>query len=289
MDSDRSQIMKLFEVIQEFLLSRKANGASDETVKWYSSLLERFEAHMGRCEVSAHDLREYVVDLRSKLAPSSVNGHVTALHAFYAWYAQEYDRPNPMKGIKRPRPLPAQPRGIAPADMVKLLECAGVRDRALIALFADSGARLGGIAGLELEDLDLEKRSAYVLEKGRRSRKVYFTPFTAACIRNWLVERGNAPGELFTNRLTGKGLTASGISQILKRLKIKTGIRGRVNPHSFRHGFAREYIRAGGDIVTLARLLGHTNISTTAAYYAVFSDDELQEFHGRYSPMRRTK
>lgn len=72
-------------------------------------------------------------------------------------------------------------------------------------------------------------------------------------------------------------------------IKQKAGIRGRVNPHSFRHGFAREYIRAGGDIVTLARLLGHENITTTAAFYAVFSDDELQEFHGRYSPMRGTK
>jgi site-specific recombinase XerD len=281
--------MKLFDAIQEFLLSRRANGSSEETVRWYASLLERFCAHVGRLDITTHDMRSYVVDMRGALAQTSVNGHVTALHVFYTWAADEYGISNPMRGIHRPQPVKAIPRGIAPADMVKLLSVANTRDRALIALFADSGARLGGIAGLETVDVDLEGRSAFVLEKGRKPRRVYFTPFTAAALRNWIQERGKTPGSLFTNMHTGEGLTASGISQILKRLKHKAGIRGRVNPHSFRHGFAREYIRAGGDIVTLARLLGHENITTTAAFYAVFSDDELKEFHGRYSPMRGTK
>lgn len=289
MGADRGALVKLLDAIQEFLLSRRANGSSDETVRWYASLLERLECHVGRWEVTTHDLRTYIADMRGVLAPTSVNGHVTAMHVFYAWAAEEYGISNPMRGIRRPQPVKAVPRGVNPADMVKLLSVANVRDRALIALFADSGARLGGIAGLETVDVDLEGRSAFVLEKGRKPRRVYFTPFTAAALRNWIQERGKTPGSLFTNLHTGDGLTASGISQILKRLKHKAGIRGRVNPHSFRHGFAREYIRAGGDIVTLARLLGHENITTTAAFYAVFSDDELQEFHGRYSPMRGTK
>ena len=77
--------MKLIDAVQEFLLSRRANGASEETVKWYASLLERYESHMGRLDATPHDLRAYIVDLRGKLSSTSVNGHVTALHVFWNW------------------------------------------------------------------------------------------------------------------------------------------------------------------------------------------------------------
>jgi len=66
-------------------------------------------------------------------------------------------------------------------------------------------------------------------------------------------------------------------------------VSGRCNPHSFRHNFAREYLRNGGDLATLAKLLGHSNISTTASYYAVFASDELAQFHERYSPLKSLK
>lgn len=73
---------------------------------------------------------------------------------------------------------------------------------------------------------------------------------------------------------------------MIKRLKKRAGIKGRVNPHSFRHGFAVEYIKAGGDVATLAKLLGHRNINTTAAFYALFTQNELSEMHNKFSPLR---
>ncbi|MCU0476789.1 MAG: tyrosine-type recombinase/integrase, partial [Anaerolineae bacterium] len=79
----------------------------------------------------------------------------------------------------------------------------------------------------------------------------------------------------------------SGVHQMLKRLKAKAGVSGRVNPHSFRHNFAREYLRNGGEVVTLARLLGHEDVNTTAAFYAVFSKDELQSQHMKFSPISK--
>lgn len=91
---------------------------------------------------------------------------------------------------------------------------------------------------------------------------------------------------LIVSASTGEPLTASGLHQALKRLKKRANVAGRVNPHSFRHGFAREYLRQGGDVITLARLLGHSDVNTTAAYYAVFDDDELAMLHNKYSPIR---
>lgn len=141
-----------------------------------------------------------------------------------------------------------------------------------------TGARLGGVASLTLDRLDIHQRQAVLLEKGGRVRAVPFTWATARLLYQWLHYR-QVTGDLVF------GLTTDGIYQVLKRLKKKAGVRGKVNPHAFRHNFARAYLQNGGDLVSLARLMGHEDIQTTVDYYAVFDRSELAEMHERYSPL----
>jgi site-specific recombinase XerD len=301
--------MKTIDAISEFLKAAQADGLSPATVKWYTSLLKAWADQSPAAELSAvvvGDLRAYIIALRERpdryvdalqkpvqaggLSAATVAGHITALHAFWAWAAREYDIPNPMKNIKRPRRQQPQPKAISPADFVKLFNAtgddeAGVRDRALLVFLADTGCRLGGLLGLQVERLMLDDRKAIVHEKGNTSRLVVFTTYTARLLVKWLTIRQSHTAFVFVSMHTGEKLTQSGVNQLLKRLKQRAGVRGRVNPHSFRHNFAREYLRNGGDVVTLAKLLGHKNVNTTAQYYAVFSPDELRELHEKYSPL----
>jgi site-specific recombinase XerD len=85
-------------------------------------------------------------------------------------------------------------------------------------------------------------------------------------------------------RDAGQGLTALGVSQILRRVGLRAGVTGAHNPHSFRHAFAREYLGNGGDLATLADLLGHADIGTTSMYL-IFAPNELQRKHDRFSPV----
>ena len=64
-------------------------------------------------------------------------------------------------------------------------------------------------------------------------------------------------------------------------------MKGRVNPHSFRHTFGKEYVKAGGDIFTLARIMGHSDVNTTAQHYAVFNSEEVAASHEKYSPIHQ--
>jgi integrase/recombinase XerD len=80
-------------------------------------------------------------------------------------------------------------------------------------------------------------------------------------------------------------LTDEGVRQLLKRLKAKAGVTGPVNPHAFRHGFAREYLLNGGDLGTLADLLGHSDVQVTWQHYAIFRTAELQAKHDKHSPV----
>jgi len=63
------------------------------------------------------------------------------------------------------------------------------------------------------------------------------------------------------------------------------GITAKVNPHAFRHCFAVTYIRRGGDIYRLSRLLGHASISTTQIYLRSMGIEHLREAHDSFSPL----
>jgi len=301
--------MNLQSALDEYLLSCAADGLSPATIRWYSSLLAAFAATVQNCEIGAITpslIRQYIVGLQERparymdapqkpaqpggLSNASVAAHVRALHAFWGWCAREYGLQNPMANIRRQKsPLP-EPKAIRPADFVRLVNATGddeigKRNRAILIFLADTGCRVGGLISLTLENLYLDQRKALITEKGQHSRAVVFTAYTGQILRSWLAARESQTGFVFCSMTSQNTLSVSGVNQMIERLKVLAGVSGRCNPHSFRHNFAREYLRNGGDLATLAKLLGHSNISTTAGYYAVFSHDELAAFHERFSPL----
>jgi integrase/recombinase XerD len=82
-------------------------------------------------------------------------------------------------------------------------------------------------------------------------------------------------------------MTGSTAIQMLRRMGKRAGVSGRVNPHAFRHAFAREFMLNGGDIGTVSQILGHTQIAVTKQFYAVFSTEELRGEHDRFGPVSR--
>jgi hypothetical protein len=67
--------------------------------------------------------------------------------------------------------------------------------------------------------------------------------------------------------------------------KVKRGTESAANAHSWRHAFARLYLLDGGDLGTLSRILGHSDVSTTVDFYAVYCIEELQRKHQQHSPI----
>lgn len=301
--------MDLQKALAEYLLSCSANGLSQATVKWYRTQIGLFlKQFAGRDldSITTNEIRQYLVDMQNRderytnapqkpaqaggLSPASIKSHKTALHAFWSWCTNEYNLNNPMKNIKRGS-YRATPKANDPHDFMRLLQAtgddnAGKRDRAILCFLADTGCRLGGLLSLELDRLFIERKRAIVHEKGNTSRMVAFMHFTGQLLATWLAARQSATDHVFVSMTSGEPLTVSGVHSILKRLKAKARVEGRVNPHSFRHGFARTYLTNGGDLATLAKLLGHTDINTTTSYYAIFSEDELVDLHHRFSPLR---
>jgi len=297
--------MNLSHATEDFLLAKRADGLAEKTIKWYVSNLGQFLAVFGDRpvkEVTTRQLREYIVEFQSQdhayqdapqkppqgggVSPDTVEARKRALHSFFSWCATEYSIDNPMKGIKRKKHKP-RPKAMHPRDFVKLFDAtldnvAGIRDRALLAFIADTGCRLGGALGLTMSDLMMKQGRAVVTEKGSKPRMVYFTLVASRFIYKWLEVRETDSQHVFISLESGEQLSEWGAYEILKRLKARSGVTGKINPHSMRHHFARQYLMNGGDLVSLARLMGHADIKTTADAYAIFSDDELSEFHHKY-------
>lgn len=289
--------MQLHQAIEEFLLASGADGLKEKTLIWYGSLLKTFAFAFGDVEletIEPNAIRRYLVGLKGRYSEDTVHGHTRALHKFWRWCAEEYKVSNPMTNIRYPKQLkPKLPKAVTAADVIKLLEaCDGnvfpKRDRAIVAFLADTGCRAAGLCSLRVQDVDLERGRAYVVEKGAKRRAVMFSDFTKHLLQEWLTERASDSEYVFQSR-AGEQLTPNGLLQLMYRLKAKAGITGRANPHAFRHGFAREYLMSGGDLSTLSRLMGHEDVSVTASFYGVFAEDELAQAHRAHSNLLRIK
>ena len=308
--------MLLTEAIEALLISTRANGRSIETVKDYRRKLRQLVAFLGDVpieEITTNDIRRYIVYLMDRptrwgghpkqrereggLSPSSIAGHVRAIKRLFNWLESEGAiEANPTKKIRTPQPKRKEPKGIDMQDFLKLLatteggSVADLRDRAILLFLVDTGCRVGGLCGLRMRDLDLAAGLAVVTEKGEKTRLVPFISTTADALRAWLEVRPQDQGPwLFVslgNKASG-GLSPNGVALMLRRRARRAGVTGPVNPHAFRHAFARAFLMDGGDLATLADLLGHSSVEVTKASYAIFTIQELKEKHRRHSPVAR--
>jgi len=254
-------------------------------------------------KISADDLRGFVVSLREQnikwqghkwrkpvqgsLSPFTVQSYVRAVKRLFNWL-EENERidQNPARKLKKPSLPKTTPKETSIEDIRKLLDAAkeSKRDYAIILFLVDTGCRVGGLVGLRVQDLNFEDGSALVTEKGRKSRYVFFRDVTRVALQEWLAERPQDTDYVFVSQ-RGRMMTTYGVNQMLERLKVKAGINGRVNPHAFRHAFAKLYLMSGGDLGSLSDLMGHTDVKVTKQFYSVFLKEELKRKHAQHSAL----
>lgn len=307
--------MKLTEAINALVTATRADGRSAITIAGYRESLGHLVAFLGDKEVESitlADLRAYAADLRDRqerfadhpsrkkvaggLSVFSIASRLRSVKRLFNWLTQEEIlTENPAKRLKLPRLPQKEPKALSQAALAQLLAATAGdsvvqrRDRALLLVLADTGCRVGGLAHLRVQDVNLDAQTALVSEKGEKIRPVYFMPMTAEALRRWLEVRPAVDVDwLFVNlgpKQVYPQLTEDAVGEALRRLKKAANVAEPVTPHRFRHAFAREYLRNGGDLATLSRLLGHSSVEVTARYYAVFTPSELQDFHAKFSPV----
>jgi len=199
-----------------------------------------------------------------------------------------------VEGPKVVRKLPAT---LSIADMKKLLAAPtagtphGLRDRAILELFYSSGLRVSELAGLNLQQLDLQQGFVRVFGKGSKERIVPVGSQAAEAVATYLAAGRPGLVKLRTGSAVflserGQAISRKTIWVLIKGYAQKAGLPKSVKPHLLRHSFATHLLSGGADLRAIQEMLGHADIGTTQIYTAV-ETSRLTEQHSRYHPRGR--
>ncbi|MFD2610360.1 tyrosine-type recombinase/integrase [Deinococcus taklimakanensis] len=290
------------ELWEHFYYHLRIKRRARTTVHFYRTTqraLDRFAAEGGSLPgevqtVTVLHLRGFLSWLEGRgLAPGGIHAHVRSLKALFGWAKREELLPgDPSLRLERPT-LPQRRLPAMDAERVSQLLAAArttdqpLRDVAVLLTFFDTGIRLEELITLRREDVRPEKGILRVIGKGDRERSVPIGTRALTAINAYLLRerqpRQAGVQELFLGR-TGLSMTRSCISILLKRLSEFTRLeRAQTTPHTFRRGFAVEFLRNGGDVFTLQQILGHSSLEMTRRYVS-FLDEDLKAAHLRFSP-----
>lgn len=175
----------------------------------------------------------------------------------------------------------------------------GRRDRALIALTAQTGLRVAELISLNNGDITVGVgANVRCLGKGRKHRAVPLNTSTSTVVSGWLIERGGLREEpLFPTR-TGRRLSPDAVERLVAKHARTAAARDpsfpdRVHPHVLRHTCAMNLLHNGVDTAVIALWLGHADIRSTTTYLhadMTIKEQALQRMDttdlpsGRYRP-----
>jgi integrase len=229
-----------------------------------------------------HELRHPHVSalrglLEARCAPATANRHLAALRGVLAAL---FDLGQVDAGeLERCRRAARSVRGdsaragreITQVEVEQLLgAAASSRDRALVALALFGGLRRDELARLDAADADPATGEVAILGKGGKRRNVFLAERGLSALREWLAERGDWPGPLFTRRHrsgaeTRGRLSRSGVWSVLRGVATAAGVE-RVTPHDYRRTYASALLDEGVDLPTVQQLMGHSDPQTTSRY-----------------------
>lgn len=199
---------------------------------------------------------------------------------------------NPMGKVERPRREQRFAKPVTEHQLRLILQTMdtrdvlGLRDYTLTLLLADTGLRLSEALAMKLSDIDWATNSMVVMGKGRKERRVAFGQTARKALLNWSERRGTIEGSetLWLNRMGGP-MQSNNFQQRMKKHTRAAGIsERRLSPHALRHFFALQFLRNGGDVMTLQKLLGHTSLDMVRNYVSMTDEDSMAA-HRRASPL----
>lgn len=311
------------QAVEGFLLDARAERLSPDTIRNYTLTLRRFGEWLDADPVLANIDADRVAEFMGSLAlpheragiayqppaplskKTALNYH-GALGALWTWALREgIVEIHVVRAVPRPRPEKRVIQPFSEADCKALLAACersrsykrpgkavcdnarptADRDQAIMLLLLDTGMRAGELTGLRVRDVDLKNRRLIVFGKGTKERALPFSPTTGKAIWRYLQsERGEyLPKDALFTTMEGLPLSREALLQLMNGLGEKAGVTD-CHPHRFRHTFAVNFLRNGGNAYELQAMLGHTTLEMVKQYLSLAQTD-VEAAHRRASPV----
>lgn len=218
------------------------------------------------------DYRGYLVTVERR-APATINRRLAALRKFFTWaLATRRVSELPTLGVKGVASAPRSPKALEKREVDRLIRMAehskNKRDLAILQLLRHTGIRVGELAALRLSDIEISERKGTLTVrqgKGGKFRQIPLNVDVRRALESYLDVRPETVDDHLFIGQRGEGLKPQAVENVVKKYARRAGLVD-VTPHTLRHSFGKGLLAAGVDLVTVAALLGHERLETTAIY-----------------------
>ena len=279
--------MNWSEAISKFKIYLKIErGLSENSIESYGSDLKSLYSFIKKNHLSdnlkkcdSDVIKKFIYEQSKINNPKTQSRRISGIRSFFDYLTFEsYLKINPSDLIETPKIGKKLPDSLSLNEIIKIINNIdlnhpqGIRNRAIIETLYASGLRVSELINLKLSNLFFKENLIKVFGKGNKQRLVPLGKFSKKYLKIYIENQRsksktmkNHSDTIFLNR-NGHQLSRFMVFTIIKQLAIKSNIKKKISPHTFRHSFATHLIENGADLRTIQKLLGHENIITTEIY-----------------------
>ncbi len=271
-------------------------NASEHTIRNYGLDLQAFKVFFEIdhpsfliTQIDKRAVRSYLAELSAKMASKrTIVRRLSSLKSFFNFLIKEkkitYNPLNEIESLKLDKTIPTSLNYEQITHLFAQPETEnylGFRDRCMMELFYSSGLRISELAALDRSDFDPVNGRLKLMGKGKKQRVV---PITKTA-KEWLSKYLDHPERcldlsdhkpqaderaIFLNKF-GTRISVRSIDRTFQGYLQKSGLVGKITPHTIRHTIATHWLEKGMDLKTIQVLLGHSSLATTTIYTQVSS------------------
>ncbi len=284
-------------LFEQFLKERRLlKNISPKTEKYYRQALIAYERYSGESldSLSSGKLNKWVVAmLETDIKPVSCNTYISAMNAFFNWLLENEIIPKRLKADI----LKIEQKGFKTLSESQLWLIAYYkpenpsewRTHAITSLLIDTGVRIEEALGLLAVNVNFEDALITIKGKGGKDRTIPISFEMRKRLWTYYHKKRikNPSPYVFNTRTCGRVEYHNfrrDLSMLCEKLELGEV---RIHPHGFRHFYAVNFLRKGGDLFRLSKILGHTSIQTTQIYLRSMGIEAMQEIHQQLSPLTR--
>ncbi len=307
-----NQTISFSSAIDGYFLAARARQLSPCTLADYSNTFRKFSAYLGNdpevARLSSKDIEGFILQ-QTTVSKKTILNYLIGLSAFFHWASDEkLVKENIVSHVQKPKPEKPVITELTESDIKALLAVLerstsytrpgkmesshrlpnAFRNRAIILLLLDTGMRASEICSLKISGIDVRNSRLKIFGKGNKERILPFSARTGQALWRYLAtrkdDRVNDP--LFKTSF-GHAMDRDQLRRLLAKMGRRANVAD-VHPHRFRHTFAINYLRNGGDGFTLQMMLGHSTMEMVSTYLHIAQAD-LDSGHRRASPVDNWK
>jgi site-specific recombinase XerD len=280
---------RLVDLANEWILDLQVLGRSERTLGWYRQKLDAYFAR-GRAksleDFTAFEVKHYVVELQDRgLAPNTIHGWFQVLRSFANWAkTQGYPIDAALLRLRAPKLPEVEMESYSPAQLNAINQAAKPGwARLCVQVLLGTGTRISELCAIRLDDFEDDGQQSFLKVRRGKGAKFRRVPVSHRLRREIVRYLNRLRPESSADHLLlltdGRPVQPESCARMLHRLGLRVGFR--VHAHKFRHTFATTYLRNGGDIERLRKILGHSTYAMVMRYVHLDAGDLYVDFDGR--------